>query len=648
MKVIMKIKNIKNFSFKKKVILFVLLLVLIKGTFSVYAYFFQEPNPEFDANQLETSKAHRSDLFETVKVLGKSNLVDEQKLRFNLTGRVTVVNFAAGSSVKKGDIIAELDKSDVENDIKQAEITLQNAEIDLDNLLKGGGSLNIKRAENSLEYSKVNLDLEKRSLDLAKEKMDEEIANLDQKLEQTEDDFITKTTNLNDAKTKLNNVGIFYAETNSFEDPYFLAKDSNLGLNGIILAIDDVVNNLDNLFDEDLNYQYRSNLGVLDSNTLNVANINYNKSTKEKEKIKAEFDRIYDEKLTIAELDIFLNELKQVLRLLVEASDSAYEVLDKSESGESFSQASLNSLKSTFSGLRTSSESKVTEIEQISQKIIQEQENYRLAQNTFKVAKEDLEEFRHSLPRLKNDQKIAYEKAKNQHNELIKKVPEDEENLVNLKRSEGESITRAKNAIVLQKLVLEKTNKNISKYELSAPFDGVIRKIDFKVGDNLINDESKYAYLENSNILKITILLDQIEAIKVLQGQTAEIVFDALPKKIFIGQIDEINQSPKDEGGKISYEATLTLEKEGERIFSGMTASVTIFVNEKKNVLVIPVLAVKDGFVQKMVNGLPVETPVETGMDNGVDIEMISGLEEDDEVVVIDYMVLDDLMKINY
>jgi len=39
----------------------------------------------------------------------------------------------------------------------------------------------------------------------------------------------------------------------------------------------------------------------------------------------------------------------------------------------------------------------------------------------------------------------------------------------------------AKNDIAKQRLSLENTKKNLEKYQLEAPFDGVIRKIDFKV-----------------------------------------------------------------------------------------------------------------------------------------------------------------------
>jgi len=632
---------------KKKSVSFILFVIL---TLSIYFFFFQkeEQKPMENLEQLEITAVSRGNLAETIKVLGKSKLINEQKLRFNLTGRITAVNFADGDSVKKDDIIAELDKADVQNEIKQMEISLENAKIDLKKLLEGNSSLEIKRAENALNLSKKNLELEEKSLDLSKQKQNEEITKIEKNLTRAQDNLFTKNKVLDDAITKLDNIGLSTKESAEKNDYSFYIKDSNLGLNGIVLVIDDVINNLDSLFDEDLNDEYRNYLGILKSETINEAKVNYKKSITEKDRIKAEFEKIYDQNLSLTELESFLNDLKNVFKLLTDASSDAYEVLEYSETGVSFSQSDLNSLKSTFSGLRSSSETQIKAIEQLLETVTQAQETVRLAKEEVKIAQEDFEELQKSSVRLKEESSIVYQKSQNNYMELLKKIAEDEEALVNLKKNKEESITRAKNNVTLQELALEKTLKTISKYELSAPFDGLIRKIDFKVGDNLINEESKYAYLENPDVLKITINLDQLDAVKVKAGQSAKIVFDALPEKEFVGKIEEINQSPKEENGLISYQATLTLEKEGARIFSGMTASVEIFVNERQNVLLVPILAVQDGFVKKKLNENEfVEVPVEKGIDNGVEVEIISGLEDGDEVVVLDYQAVDSAME-NY
>jgi multidrug resistance efflux pump len=85
--------------------------------------------------------------------------VDEQKIRFNQQGEVTAVYFKKGDEVKKGDIIAELDQSSVESSILQAEINLQNAQLQLDETVNGDRSAQILQAQNNLEQSKIKLDV---------------------------------------------------------------------------------------------------------------------------------------------------------------------------------------------------------------------------------------------------------------------------------------------------------------------------------------------------------------------------------------------------------------------------------------------------------------------------------------------------------
>jgi hypothetical protein len=44
-----------------------------------------------------------------------------------------------------------------------------------------------------------------------------------------------------------------------------------------------------------------------------------------------------------------------------------------------------------------------------------------------------------------------------------------------------EEIALAKNSITSQQISLQKVREGIKKYQLEAPFDGVLRKVDFKL-----------------------------------------------------------------------------------------------------------------------------------------------------------------------
>ncbi|MEI6673267.1 MAG: HlyD family efflux transporter periplasmic adaptor subunit [bacterium] len=87
----------------------------------------------------------------------------------------------------------------------------------------------------------------------------------------------------------------------------------------------------------------------------------------------------------------------------------------------------------------------------------------------------------------------------------------------------------AKNNIKQKELALEQTKKDLENLQIIAPFDGTLRKIDFKVGDKVISNDEKYVYLENPNLVEVSILLDQIDVVKVKPGMKVQVELDAYP-----------------------------------------------------------------------------------------------------------------------
>lgn len=78
------------------------------------------------------SKAFSGTLESSIKVTGKTNLVNEQKLKFTQIGTVKNVFVTNGRLVKKGDLLAEIDKTEVNNEFKEAQIRFNTAKNTLD------------------------------------------------------------------------------------------------------------------------------------------------------------------------------------------------------------------------------------------------------------------------------------------------------------------------------------------------------------------------------------------------------------------------------------------------------------------------------------------------------------------------------------
>ena len=122
------------------------------------------------------------------------------------------------------------------------------------------------------------------------------------------------------------------------------------------------------------------------------------------------------------------------------------------------------------------------------------------------------------------------------------------------------------------------------------------------------------------------------------EGQQAEITFDAIEDETFTGTVTNIDQEASASNGVAKYGVDITLEKE-EQMKVGMNASATIVIEEKKDVLTIPVNALQERknevFVytsQSEDGSLSGEKTVKTGLSDGENVEITEGLSEGDTI----------------
>lgn len=146
----------------------------------------------------------------------------------------------------------------------------------------------------------------------------------------------------------------------------------------------------------------------------------------------------------------------------------------------------------------------------------------------------------------------------------------------------------ARNNIRQKELALEQTKKDLENLQIVAPFDGTLRKIDFKVGDKVISNDEKYVYLENPNLVEVSISLDQIDVVKVKPGMSVEVELDAYPDETFEGVLGEVDSTPTTANGVVSYTVKVAIDKGEKIMYSGMTASVKIIIENKENVIIVP------------------------------------------------------------
>lgn len=187
------------------------------------------------------------------------------------------------------------------------------------------------------------------------------------------------------------------------------------------------------------------------------------------------------------------------------------------------------------------------------------------------------------------------------------------------------------------KLNVEQAQLNLDRARIVAPFDGVVTTVSLNVGDNASSGTAAVVMIDPSR-LQISVTVSEVDIARVKLGQTAQVTIDALPGKNYAAQVTTINPTATVTQGVVNYPVILVLSNADDAIKPGMTANLIMEVERRDDVLLIPSRAVRTQANQRTVTvlykGQSIQVPVTTGLSNDQSIEITSGLQEGDVVVI--------------
>jgi macrolide-specific efflux system membrane fusion protein len=143
-----------------------------------------------------------------------------------------------------------------------------------------------------------------------------------------------------------------------------------------------------------------------------------------------------------------------------------------------------------------------------------------------------------------------------------------------------------------------------------------------------------------SDRLIVQAQVDETDIGKILVGQKAVISLDAYPDTKVQGTVDHIYYESTIINNVTIYEVNILPKKVPVIFRSGMSANVDIIEQSKENILMIPLEAVKQDAEGSFVlisqgNGeKPVKRGVQLGISDDKNVEVVSGLETQDKVVI--------------
>ncbi len=187
-------------------------------------------------------------------------------------------------------------------------------------------------------------------------------------------------------------------------------------------------------------------------------------------------------------------------------------------------------------------------------------------------------------------------------------------------------------------------------YEYSiirAPIAGVVSAREVKLGQNLAEGNVAFRITETSELLA-HLQIPQTELDKFSAGHAATVQVASMPNHQFAATIIRISPTVDTRNG--TFRATAKIDNADGVLAPGMFGRFTVAYEKHTNALVIPKTAVLDEDQEKTVyvvqNGAVVRRVVETGVEEKGLVEILSGLQEYDEIVVVGHGGLRDGSKV--
>ena len=194
-------------------------------------------------------------------------------------------------------------------------------------------------------------------------------------------------------------------------------------------------------------------------------------------------------------------------------------------------------------------------------------------------------------------------------------------------------------AVRQAELAVQQAQIDLDNNTLVAPFDGIVAAIAGNPGEPAPSGTNGFLTLVDPSAVRVDVTVDETDVAKVAVGKAATISFDALPGRPFRGSVTSVSPSGTLSQGVVTYPVSIGLDTRNQVLPGGLTASATITIDEKENVLLVPLRAVRRQGRDQVVevvsdDGNSSTRTVKTGVQNDQLVEITDGLQEGDQILV--------------
>jgi len=138
---------------------------------------------------------------------------------------------------------------------------------------------------------------------------------------------------------------------------------------------------------------------------------------------------------------------------------------------------------------------------------------------------------------------------------------------------------------------LQLAEVNLAHTTITSPIDGIVVSRDVNVGQTVaasLSAPTLFTIAKDLTQMQVIANIDQADIGLVEQAKSVKFSVDAFPGKEYDGQIQQMRLNPVNVQNVVTYNVVIDVSNPEQKLKPGMTANLTITIDERNNVLKVP------------------------------------------------------------
>ena len=143
---------------------------------------------------------------------------------------------------------------------------------------------------------------------------------------------------------------------------------------------------------------------------------------------------------------------------------------------------------------------------------------------------------------------------------------------------------------------LQLAQVNLAHTTITSPIDGVVVSRDVNVGQTVaasLSAPTLFTIANDLTKMQVIANIDQADIGLVENAKSVRFAVDAFPGKDFDGKIEQMRLNPQNVQNVVTYNVVIDVDNPEQKLKPGMTANLTVTIDERNNVLKVPNAALR-------------------------------------------------------